>query len=229
LTIVCIRQPGYLPFSGFFKKIQTSDIFVLLDDVQFEKNDWDNRNKIRTSEGNMWLTVPILHKFGQKLNEIKIANNQEWSKKHLKSIQINYQKAPFFNTYWDEIRNILNKEWDNLIDLNYEFIKYFVSKLNIKNKILKSSELKIDSDGSEKLLKICKKLKADTYLSGELGKNYLDENIFNKEKIKIVYEKYEHPTYNQIYKPFLPNMSIIDLLFNEGGKSLSIIKNSKNF
>ena len=147
----------------------------------------------------------------------------------MKSIQINYQKAPFFNTYWDEIRNILNKEWDNLIDLNYEFIKYFVSKLNIKNKILKSSELKIDSDGSEKLLKICKKLKADTYLSGELGKNYLDENIFNKEKIKIVYEKYEHPTYNQIYKPFLPNMSIIDLLFNEGGKSLSIIKNSKNF
>ena len=74
MTIVCIRQPGYIPFSGFFKKIQTSDVFVLLDDVQFEKNDWDNRNKIRTSEGNMWLTVPILHKFGQRLNEIKIAN-----------------------------------------------------------------------------------------------------------------------------------------------------------
>ena len=147
----------------------------------------------------------------------------------MKSIQMNYQKAPFFDIYWNDIRNILDKEWDNLIDLNYEFIEYFVSKLKIENTIIRSSDLKIDSDGSEKLLKICKKLNADTYLSGELGKNYLDEDIFNKENIKIIYEKYEHPTYNQVYRPFLPYMSIIDLLFNEGEKSYNIIKNSKNF
>jgi len=229
MTLICIRQPGYLPFSGFFKKIMSSDIFVFLDDVQFEKNDWDNRNKIRTSDGSMWLTVPVLHKFGQKLNEIKIVNDDEWNQKHLKAIQINYQKAPFFETYWYEIKKILDKKWDRLIDLNYEFIEYFLSKLEIKKKIVKSSDLKIDASGSEKLLKICKELKADTYLSGELGKNYLDEDIFNEDKIKITYEKYEHPKYFQVYNPFLSNMSIIDLLFNEGEKSSKIIKNAKNF
>ncbi len=229
MTVICIRQPGYLPFSGFFKKIESSDIFVFLDDVQFEKNDWDNRNKIRTSDGSMWLTVPIVHNFGQKLTEVRIVNDEEWNKKHLKAIQINYQKAPFFDTYWDEIKKILDKKWDKLIDLNYEFIQYFLSKLEIKNEIVKSSDLKIDTNGSEKLLKICKKLNADMYLSGELGKNYLDEEIFKQENIKIVYEKYEHPKYFQVYNPFLPNMSIIDLLFNEGEKSSELIKNAKNF
>ena len=140
MTIVCIRQPGYLPFSGFFKKIQSSDIFVYLDDVQFEKNDWDNRNKIRTSEGSSWLTVPVLHKFGQKLNEIKIANNESWSKKHLKSIQLNYQKSPYFEKYWDGIKSILEKKWEKLIDLNFALIQYVNSELEIVNKTIKSSE-----------------------------------------------------------------------------------------
>ena len=229
MTLICIRQPGYLPFSGFFKKIESSDIFVYLDDVQFEKNDWDNRNKIRTSDGSIWLTVPVLHKFGQKLNEIKIVNDEEWNKKHLKAIQINYQKAPFFETYWSEIKKILDTKWDKLIDLNYEFIEYFLSKLDFKNNIVKSSDLGIDGTGTEKLLKICKKLNADTYLSGELGRSYLDEGIFNDANIKIIYEKYEHPKYSQVYKPFLPYMSILDLLLNEGKKSSDIIKKAKNF
>ena len=229
MTLVCIRQPGYLPFSGFFKKIQSSDIFVYLDDVQFEKNDWDNRNKIRTSEGSMWLTVPVLHKFGEKLNEIKNASNEGWNKKHLKSIQINYQKSPYFDRYWDGIKKILDKKWEKLIDLNFEFIRYFLSELDIKNEIIKSSDLKIEANASEKLLKICQEFNADTYLSGELGKNYLNEKIFQECDIKIVYERYEHPTYFQLYKPFLSNMSIIDLLFNEGDKSSEIIKKVRNF
>ena len=195
-------------------------MFVYLDDVQFEKNDWDNRNKIKTSSGEMWLTVPVLHKFEEKLNEIKIVNNEEWAKKHLKSIQINYQKSPYFDKYWNKIKKILDKKWINLIDLNFEFIDFFLSELNIKNNTIKSSDLKIDANGSEKLLKICQKLNADTYLSGELGKNYLNEKIFQESNIKIIYEKYEHPKYSQLYEPFLENMSIIDLLFNEGSESL---------
>ncbi len=229
MTTVCIRQPGYLPYSGFFKKIESSDIFVYLDDVQFEKNDWDNRNKIRTSEGSIWLTIPILHKFGQKLNEVKISNNEDWDKKHLKAIQLNYQKSPYFDKYWSEIKCILEQKWDKLIELNFEFIQFFNSKLDIKNKTIKSSDLKIDEKGSEKILKICQKLNADTYLSGELGKNYLNEKIFQEANIKIIYEKFEHPNYSQVYKPFIPNMSIVDLLFNEGEKSSDIIKNSKNY
>lgn len=228
MALICIRQPGYLPYTGFFKKIQSSDVFVLLDDVQFEKNDWDNRNKIRTSEGDMWLTVPVLHKFGEKLNEIKISKNEDWNKKHLKAIQINYQKAPFFEKYWKDIKDIIDQDWEKLIELNLALIQYFNSKLKITNKMIKSSDLKINVQGSEKLLKICQILNADTYLSGELGKNYLKEEIFHDSDIKIIYEKFIHPKYSQVYKPFIPNLSVIDLLFNEGDNASDIIQKSQN-
>jgi hypothetical protein len=229
MTVVSIRQPGYLPYMGFFKKIQSCDVFVFLDDVQFEKNDWDNRNKIKTTEGDMWITVPVLHKFGQKLNEIKIVNNENWKNKHRKAIEINYKKSRFFEKYWYEIDDILAKEWDKLIDLNLTLIDYFSSKMGITTKTIRSSELNIKSTGSERLLEICKKISSDTYLSGEMGKNYLDEEIFKRSKINIVYEKFQHPIYTQLGKIFQPNMSIIDLLFNEGEKSKTILENSKNY
>ena len=214
---------------GFFKKIQSCDIFVFLDDVQFEKNDWDNRNKIKTSEGVMWLTVPVVHKFGQKLNEIKIANNGNWKDKHRKAIKLNYQKSRFFENYWTEIDDILAKEWDTLIDLNFILINYFSSKMGINTKTIRSSELKIKNSGSERLLEICKNVSADTYLSGELGKNYLDEEIFRQSKINIIYEKFQHPIYTQLGNIFQSNMSIIDLLFNEGEKSKTILENLKTY
>lgn len=229
MTKVCVRQPGYLPYIGFFKKIESSDVFVFLDDVQYEKNGFDNRNKIRTSEGFMWLTVPVNYKFGQFLNEIKIANNEDWSRKHRKSIKINYQKATFFSEYWNDIGSILSQKWELLIDLNIKLIECFISGLNLTTKTIKSSELNIKKTGSEKLLEICRKLDATTYLSGELGKNYLNEQIFHDSKIQVIYEKFEHPTYRQLNKTFIPNMSILDLLFNEGPNAITILKNSKNF
>tara|TARA_B110000263_G_C15300516_1_gene507747 strand:- start:1129 stop:1818 length:690 start_codon:yes stop_codon:yes gene_type:complete len=229
MTVVSIRQPGYLPSMGFFKKIQSCDIFVFLDDVQFTKNDWDNRNKIKTSEGIMWLTVPVVYKFGQKLNEIKIANNGNWKDKHRKAIKLNYQKSRFFENYWTEIDDILAKEWDTLIDLNFILIDYFSSKMGINTKTIRSSELNIKSTGSERLLEICKRVSSDTYLSGELGKNYLDEEIFKQSKIKIIYEKFQHPIYTQLGNIFQSNMSIIDLLFNEGEKSKTILENLKTY
>lgn len=214
---------------GFFKKIQSVDIFVFLDDAQFEKNDWDNRNKIKTLNGDMWLTVPILHKFGQKLNQVKIANNENWAEKHKKSIKMNYEKSDFFKDYWEDIDKILTKKWENLIDLNYDLINYFLIKLGITTKIVKSSELNIKKTGSERLLDICKKLSTNTYLSGELGKNYLNEEIFAEAKINIKYEKFQHPNYKQLGETFQPNMSIMDLLFNEGSKSKKILEDSKNY
>jgi len=228
MNLVTIRQPGYFPYLGFFKKIESCDVFVFLDDVQFEKNDWDNRNKIKTVDGPAWLTVPVLHKFGTKLNEIRIDNNQEWSKKHRKTIEMNYQKAKYFSDYWDDIESILNKKWEKLIDLNFEFITYFMKKLSITTHTVKSSELKITKTGSERLLEICKKLNSDTYLSGELGRNYLNEEIFSENKIDVIYEKFSHPVYRQIHGEFLPNMAVMDILFNEGENAANILKESKN-
>lgn len=229
MILICIRQPGYLPYIGFFKKIQSSDIFVYLDDTKYVSHGWDNRNKIKTDTGSMWLTVPINRNSTEKLMDVLIENNRDWKKKHLRGIQINYQKSPYFETYWDSIKNIYNKNWKKLIDLNLSLIEYFNSELNITTKSLRSSELNMDSIGSERLLQICKDLNADTYLSGSSGHDYLDEKIFQGRGIKVIYESFQHPTYRQRGSDFIPNMSIIDLLFNEGENSKKIISESKNF
>jgi len=204
-------------------------IFVYLDDTQYVKNGWDNRNKIKTDTGSMWLTVPIIHKSKDNLKDILIENSEEWKKKHLRSIQINYNKTPYFEKYWDSIQKIYDKNWKKLIDLNLALIEYFNNELKIETKTLKSSEMKINSTGSMKLLEICRKLNADTYLSGSSGHDYLDEKIFLDQGIKVIYENFQHPKYNQKGKEFLFNMSIIDLLFNEGNNARKIILESKNF
>ena len=228
MTIISIRQPGYFPYLGFFKKIQFCDIFVYLDDVQYERGDWDNRNKIKTSDGSMRLTVPVYNKSGQKLNEVQISYDTNWNIKHIKAIELNYQKTPYFSNYWDPIKKILEKKWSKLIDLNLALIEFINQELNITTKIIRSSNLKIDSVSSKRLVDICKKLDSTTYLSGEMGVDYLVEEIFQKENIKVIYEKFEHPTYSQIHGSFIPNLSIIDLLFNEGEKSKDILHRSKN-
>ena len=229
MKLISIRQPGYFPYLGFFKKIESVDIFVFLDDVQYTRSDWDNRNKIKTSDGSMWLTIPILNKSKEFLNEVEIDNTQNWIYKHKSAIKFNYQNAPFFDLYWKDIESILDKKYTKLIELNMKLINYFKSILQINTETVFSSNLDINSTGSQKLYEICKSLKAETYLSGELGQNYLDLEIFDNNKIKIIFEKFQHPTYSQINSKFLPNMSIIDLLFNEGDNAINILKKCKNY
>ena len=229
MKIVSIRQPGYFPYIGFFKKIESADVFIFLDDVQYTRSDFDNRNQIRTHEGSMWLTVPILGKSGTLLNQVEIDYSKDWIYKHKTAIEYNYKKAPFFDLYWKDIKIILDKQWKKLIDLNMEIINYFIKKLNISTKVVFSSELEINKMGSEKLLEICKQVDADTYLSGEFGKNYLDLKLFEKENIRVMFEDFKHPKYNQMFKEFIPNMSIIDLCFNEGSNANEIIKNCSNY
>jgi len=229
VKLISIRQPGYFPYLGFFKKIESADIFVFLDDVQYTRSDWDNRNKIKTLDGSMWLTIPILNKSQEFLNEVEIDNTQNWSYKHKSAIKFNYENAPFFDLYWKDIESILDKKHTKLFELNMELINYFKSILQINTETVFSSNLDINSTGSQKLYEICKDLKADTYLSGELGQNYLDLEIFENNNIKIIFEKFQHPKYSQINSKFLPNMSIIDLLFNEGNNAIDILKKCKNY
>ena len=227
---VIIRQPGYLPNLGFFKKIQSCDTFVFLDDVQFEKDRFDNRNRIRTKEGTIWLTVPIKRPvFKKNLNEILISNDIDWRRNHLNIIEETYREAPFFTTYWSSLRKILDTNWTKLIDLNIELIQYFMSVLNLTTYTVNSSAIKKSSDRSQRLLDICKHLDASCYVSGISGKEYLDENIFHNAGIKIIYENFQHPTYKQIHGSFIENISILDLLFNEGENSQAILASTKNF
>lgn len=228
MTTVTIRQPGFLPHIGFFKKIQSSDSFVYLDDAQYAIRAWDNRNKIRSNEKSCWISVPVIHPFGKNLNEIEISYSKNWIDDHKNLIESNYKNAPYFKNYWSEIESILNKKFEKLINLNLELIEYFNKILEINTPRIKSSELKIQTKETQRLFDICKKLDATTYRSGSFGKEYLNEKIFEIGKISIIYEEFEHPIYNQLKKDFIPNLSIIDLLFNEGENSIKILKNCKN-
>jgi len=223
---VSIHQPEHLPWLGFFHKIIQVDEFVLLDNVQFRKNYFQNRNKIRTAQGWQWITVPVkkFH-FNQKINEIEISYNQNWQEKNLRLIEQNYTKARYFKNYFSEFKKIYSSKFQLLRDLNIELIKFLLGKFGINTKVYISSELLKDvgKGGTEVNLNLCKKLNADIYLSGPFGKDYLDIPKFEQAGIKVEFHQFEHPIYKQLYDPFIPKMSSIDLLFNYGPESLSIL------
>ena len=228
MTLVTIRQPGFMPYIGFFKKIQSSDIFVYLDDAQYAIRSWDNRNKIRSDVNSRWISVPIIHPFKKKLNEVEISYSKNWIKNHKNLIESNYKTSPYFKNYWPDIELILNKKFKKLIDLNLELIQYCNKKLDIDTPTVRSSELKIKTLETQRLFDISKKVNASIYRSGSFGKEYLDETIFEKGGISVIYENFQHPTYNQMKKKFLPNLSIIDLLFHEGENARKILNDCVN-
>ena len=220
--ILTAHQPVYLPWLGLFHKIAISDTYVYFDNVQYLPKDWMNRNKIKTNNDEIWLTVPVLRKTEFTL-QIKINNSVDWQKKHLRSISINYKKTEFFNEYFPFFEEVYNKKWDTLSNLNEYMLKWFLKQLKINVNFLKASELDLVGKKSELVLDMCKKLKATTYIFGELGKEYAETRKFQNEKIKTIFQKYNHPEYLQNNNQFISNLSIVDLLFNCGSKSLEII------
>jgi len=223
--IVSIHQPQYLPWLGYFDKIERSDIFVFLDNVQFKKNEWQNRNKIKTSEGWQWLSVPVIHKFMQKISEVKINNTVWWGKKHLNALITNYSKAPFFKDHEEFFEQTYGQDWDVLVDINISMIEYLVKALGLSGKkLVKASEYESREEPTARLVDICMQLGGDVYLSGKDGASYMNLDEFAKEGIKVIFQDYKHPNYPQLYGSFEPYMSVVDLLFNCGPESLSILK-----
>ncbi|MCD6352991.1 MAG: WbqC family protein [Proteobacteria bacterium] len=222
---VGILQPGYIPWLGFFEQVYKSNQFVFYDDVQFDKNSWRNRNRIKTPDGPLWLTIPVRQKghISQTLLETEIAEKKRWPRKHLNSLKSCYAKAPYFDRYIDDLSEILQQEWTCLVDLDIALIKYFLKELGIATPLIRSSELGISGEKTERLVSICKALGATTFYEGAAGKNYMEEKKFEEAGIRLEYQDYHHPTYPQLYGDFIPYLSVIDLLFNCGDESLEII------
>jgi len=223
--IVTIHQPQYLTWLGFFNKCACSDIFVLLDDVQFQKNGFQNRTQIKTATGWQYLTVPVSYSHPARISEVRTALNTDWQKKHWKALVQNYQKAPYFRNYEDRIRPLFENRFDKLEELTARSIEIIFGILGIDTRIIKSSSIKAPGDSSDRLVNICKSLKADIYLSGIGGKKYLEEDKFKNSGIQVIYQDYKHPVYEQQFEntTFQPNMSVIDLIFNCGEKSRDIM------
>lgn len=224
--IIGILQPGYLPWSGFFEQMYRSDVFVIYDDVQYDKEGWRNRNRIKTASGIQWLSVPVQCKLSEAplITEIKIDNKVNWRKKHLASIRQNYIKSIYFKDYIDFFEDAYRREWEYLLDLDLFFIEGLAKFLGMGDKIIhRSSELNVQGDRIGRLINLCKHFGADTFYEGYSGKNYIDENIFLAEGIKVDYQHYRHPVYRQLYGEFVPFLSVIDLLFNYGHESSAIL------
>ena len=227
------HQPNYLPYLGFFHKIYHCDMFVIVDNVQFVKRGpfgWVSRNKILTQEGEHWLTVPVLvkGKFHQNIMETKINTTLPWARKHWKSLQTFYGHAPYFSQYAEFFDETYNRmQWENFCDLSVHLILGLMKALGISKPVKKSSELGAQGKGDELILDMCAKTGADSYLHGLHGKDYIDEKKFEAAKVKSVYQQFEHPVYNQQYKPFVSHLSVVDLLFNHGPESLDILLGRK--
>ncbi len=223
--IVTIHQPNYFPYPGFFQKVLLSDIYVILDRAQFEF-DITNRNKIITPEGS-WSRISVPIKKGQKffdVRNVEINNDQPWAEKNWDLICKSYNDSPFFDLYKTTLNSIFKKKWNLIFDLNFHTLKKVLEWLDIKTEFILDSELDVTGRSSEHLLNICKKLGATKYLSGPSGKNYLNEKIFEQSKIKVEYQKYDPIIYPQKYaKSFIPNLSILDLLFNTGSDSKKLL------
>lgn len=223
--IVAGHQPEFLPYMGFFSKISKADVFVIADNIQYRKKYFQNRNKIKTRDGWMWLTVPVITKgkFEQKINEVNINNSVNWRRRIWASISSNYKNAPYFRDYEELFKDVFSRDWDMLVELNETLLRCILKQLGIKVKTLRGSELGVSGKKTDLLIDICKKTGADTYLSGSGGKNYVDESKLKAHNLNHKFHEFQHPVYPQQFGEFLPYMSIIDLLFNVGEKAREYI------
>lgn len=225
---VVILQPSFLPWLGYFDQMSKCDVFVIYDDVQYDKNGWRNRNRIKTPQGPQWLTVPVLIKGRDfPLNrDVEINNTTTWHVKQMKSIAQNYGRAPYFHRYAGAFETVMRRSWRFLIDLNLELLYLLMQQLGLTKNIHLSSDLKIPKSGkTQRLIDICHFLGADSLLEGDAGRSYIDESRFKEAGIRIDFHAYQHPVYQQLYGEFVPFMSTIDLLFNHGSEALKILTN----
>ena len=224
---VSIHQPQYLPWLPLLLKIEQSDLFIFLDNVDFQKNGLQNRNQIKSSQGPIWLTVPTYHKLGQKINDVKIDNSKNWRKKHWQSIQLCYRNAPFFKCYAKDLEVIYINEWSSLSDLNIETTNMLMKWMGIKTPIIRSSQMKAAGKASDLIHNLCVEVGATSYISGIGGKEYLNSETFLNSNIDLFYKSYSLPKkYPQLFNQsgFFNDLSVIDILFNCGQDWRNYIK-----
>lgn len=224
---IIITQSNYIPWKGYFDSINTADEFILYDDMQFTRRDWRNRNQIKTRDGIKWLTIPVevKGKYYQKINETKISE-PDWAEKHWNTILHNYSKAKYFNEYKKLFEELyMNNKEEYLSKVNYNFLKAVCEILGIKTKMIWSEEFNLLEEKTERLVDICKTRGATDYYSGPAAKAYMNEELFEKENIKVHYFDYSgYPEYYQLHGDFTHTVSIIDLIFNEGPNSTKFMK-----
>lgn len=226
--IVAVHQPQYLPWLGYFDKMDRADVFVLLDTVQFKKNEWQNRNRIKTASGPQWLTVPVTYRFPQRIGEVGINNRERWQRRQRQAILTNYRQAPCWDFVAPLIDELLAPAWESLSLLNIASVAGLAKLLGISTPLFVASELPgFPEDPDRRLIAIVKHFGADTYLAGSGGRDYMDLDLYRQSGINVTFQEYRHPVYEQRFGPFMPFLSVLDLLFNHGPASLTILRGER--
>ena len=224
--IISTNQPYFLPFPGFFYKAHLSDVFVVLDTVQFPRgSSWVSRNRFKNDQGALWLSVPVWKKgLGlQRIHEVRICHEVHWVAKHLASLKTAYAQAPYFGDYLPFIETTYRTQFEKLIEFNLAFIRYLFRQLEIETEIKLLSELGIQSAGNQMLVEICQRLGASVYLAQHAAEKYLDRRPFRKADVEVQLVKPSARVYPQLWGDFISNLSTFDLLFNCGPKAHEIL------
>lgn len=217
-TTVVVLQPGYLPWLGFFDQLRRADVFVYYDDVPYDKHGWRNRNRIKTQQGPLWLTVPVRHSgmVSPRIMDMQIDGRTPWARKHVESIRQAYARAPFLDKYLPPLEALLQRPWESLVELDVACAALMADWLGVRRRIERSSALGITGTRSERLVNICRHFNASHYISGDAARTYLDESLFDLHGIRVEFQQYVHPDYPQLHGPFVPYLSALDLLLNCG-------------
>jgi len=220
--ILSAHQPAYLPWLGYFQKIAVSDMFCVLDTAQYSRGDFINRNRIKTAQGPAWLTVPV-HAHGKPpICDVRISETN-WQKKHVATLANAYRKTPYYERYAPELYRVLTNRYAFLTDLTGALTRLCVGWLGIEARLLYASDYDFAGKKSDYLVNMCGQLGAATFVFGSRGRSYADVAAFKRAGIEVLFQEYRDPVYRQRYGLFVPRLSIIDLLFNEGPRSLEIL------
>lgn len=222
-----ILQPAYIPWRGFFHQIQKADTFVFYDDVQYAKHGWFNRNRVKTANGTVWLTIPVASRgnvvHATPIRDIRISWDTNWSKKHWMTLRQSYGKAPFFARYAGLLEDHYSRRPELLSDFTIDLTIALARELGLERRFVRSSELAIPGYRTDRLIQICRAVGADHYVSGPSASAYLEEDKLREAGISLEYMKYDYPEYEQLYPPYDPQVSILDLLFTKGPAAAELI------
>lgn len=231
MKIVAGHQPNLYPYSGFFAKLARVDQFVIVDNTQYVKKQFQNRNKIKFPDGEArWLTIPVRNAghFKQRINETEMDSSFDWRAKHEKTLRSNYSAAPFFDDFYPKLKALLDSEWRLLADFNIAVIKLCAAHIGIFTPILIASELDISGVASELILDICRQTDSDAYLHGMHARDYVDFALLEDAGVSNLIQDYKAVEYAQPFGAFIPNLSVLDIIFNCGPKALDAILAGQN-
>jgi hypothetical protein len=225
--IVSIMQPAYLPWPGYFHRIMASDMHIIFDNVDIDwktKTQFANRNRIRTPQGPVWLTVPLSKGGGKRLDHLRIAEEIPWRKKHCRTLDQNYAKAPFYREHAAAIQDIITTPVRRFLDLVTPLTDYLLGALDITTPCLRSSGMIASSKKSRLVLDLCLEAGATVYLSGPFGRTYLDADAFAAAGVELLFHDYAPTPYPQCFPGFVPALSAVDMLFNLGPDAAAHIR-----